>query len=234
MKKISVFILLIAAVLLCPHHPVCDARTITIDPGHSYSKPGAISCSGLGEVYFNDALAERIVSALRKAGHTVRLTRKGKESPRLTQRAASAKGSDLFLSIHHDSVQPQFLEHYSANDGTERLCSTHATGYSVFVSRKNAYAKQSEIIASRISRNLQHAGFIPSMHHAEDIPGERRDFNPLLGIYHFDNLVVLSHSPVPAVLIEFAVIVNAEDEQNARDPHVMDTLAAAIAASITQ
>ncbi|MGO9014199.1 MAG: N-acetylmuramoyl-L-alanine amidase, partial [Dissulfurispiraceae bacterium] len=72
--RIFVFFLMLP-LLMCLHLTVCDAMIITVDPGHSYPKPGAVSCSGVGEVYFNDALAERVASALHKAGHIVRLTR---------------------------------------------------------------------------------------------------------------------------------------------------------------
>ncbi len=213
----------------------CNALIITVDPGHSYSKPGAISCSGVGEVYFNDALAARVVTALQKAGHTVRLTRTGKEAPTLIQRAATAKGSDLLLSIHHDSVQPQFLSHKAGLDGKDHLCTYHAKGYSIFISQKNAHLDQSKAIATRIAMNLQSAGFTPSLHHAEDVPGERRElFDASLGIYYFDDLIVLKSAQIPAVLVEANVIVNPEDEQESVKKPVMDAFSSAIVKAVVQ
>jgi N-acetylmuramoyl-L-alanine amidase len=226
-------LLLASALLLCLLLPICDAMTITLDPGHSYSKPGAISCSGVGEVFFNDALAARLASALRKAGHIVRLTRKGEESPTLIQRAASAKGSSLLISLHHDSVQPQFLQQYTDSSGKDQLCSRHAAGYSVFVSRKNANPEHSIAIASIIAHSLRQAGFTPSLHHTEDVTGERKEFDSSLGIYYYDNLVVLKKSPVPALLIEVGVIKNPEEEKNLSDTNVMDAFSAGIVEAVS-
>lgn len=227
--------LLVSTFLLCLSTTVCKATTITIDPGHSYSKPGAMSCSGIGEVYFNDALASYVAAALQKAGHTVRLTRMGKGSPSLLQRAADSKTSSLLLSLHHDSVQPQFLDRYVGQDGKERLCTRHARGYSIFISRKNAKIKESETIAIRIARSLQRAGFSPSHHHSENIPGEGREMmDSSLGIYYFDDLVVLKKAGVPAILVEAGVIVNNEDELISAKPETMAMFSAAVVDSLTQ
>ena len=50
------------------------------------------------------------------------------------------------------------------------------------------------------------------MHHAEDIPGERRHLvDAGRGIYNIDFLVV-KETKMPAILLEAGIIVNREDE----------------------
>ena len=208
----------------------CLAIVITIDPGHSISRSGALSCSGIKEVYFNDNMASVLALKLQKKGYSTRITRKENESPSLIQRAAMAKGSDVLISIHHDSVQPQFLEKLAGN----RQCSNHANGYSIFISRKNTHFDQSRAVAVRISTELRHSGFTPSLHHAEDVPGENRQlFDRSLGIYFFDDLVVLKKAPVAAILIEAFVIVNPADEGRAADPVTIGRFSEAIATALT-
>jgi N-acetylmuramoyl-L-alanine amidase len=104
------------------------------------------------------------------------------------------------------------------------------SGYSLFVSRLNPGLRESLACAQAIGGELRGAGYAPSLHHAEPIPGENR---PLAdagnGIHYFDDLVVLKSTAVPAVLMEAGIIVNRDDELSLGQANTRKRLATAIA-----
>lgn len=198
---------------------------LILDPGHSPMKPGATSCSGLPEYQFNDQLVATIVRFLAERGLACDVTRRGREELSLKERGAKASGHKLFLSVHHDSVQPVYLERFQG-----QLCSRKAHGYALFVSQKNAYFETSLLYARVLGELLVAMGFQPSTHHGEAISGENRTLlDPRLGIYQFDDLVVLKTSKAPAILLEAAVIVHPEEERLAQHPGFQKAIAEAVA-----
>lgn len=185
---------------------------IMIDPGHSPKRKGAIGCSGKPEYRYNAELVSKIATHLEALGVNVSLTKERDSELSLTARAKKSKGKDLFLSVHHDSVQPRFI-HARSSKG---VCSHKAEGFSIFVSRSNRYVKESLDYAHKLGEALVKQGLSPTHHHAEKIRGENRPlYNPDLGIYFFDNLAVLKRANSPAILLEVAVIVHPEDEKRA-------------------
>ena len=84
---------------------------------------------------------------------------------------ARAAGADLFPLLHHDTVQPQYLATWTV-DGKPQRYSDAFHGYSVFVSDENAHAADSRRFGALIGEAMLAAGFSPSLHHAEMIPGE--------------------------------------------------------------
>ena len=81
------------------------------------------------------------------------------------------------------------------------------------MSRKNLYYERSLSYARKLGESLVAQGLHPSLHHAEPIPGENRLLlDKKLGIYAFDELVVLKEAKSPAILLEAGVIVNPQDE----------------------
>ena len=222
-------ILFCAGLIFCASSQAFSAN-ILIDPGHSPGSPGAISCSGIPEFLYNDILAGKIAGRLRKAGVKVSMTRTPTSNISLSKRIAKSKGKDLFLSIHHDSVQPQFLTRQPAGG----VCSSKAQGFSIFVSRKNPYFEKSLDYARELGTALVKKGFYPTHHHAENITGENRYlFDPNLGIYYFDDLAVLKNAKAPAILLEAAVIVNPEDEDRAASDKYQRAIAELIERSVT-
>jgi len=182
---------------------------LIIDPGHSPDSPGATSCTGKPEYLYNAYLAETVVSSLRKHHMQVTLTRQRMEAMSLKDRALAAKGKCLILSLHHDSVQPQFVTW----DKKGRPFSSKAKGFSIFISRKNKYYLQALSDAHNLGTALLRRGLMPTLHHAEKIVGENRQLvDSKRGIYFYDNLFILRKSDAPAILLEAAVIVNPRDE----------------------
>lgn len=218
---------LLAGLLGSQFHSTAQAASITIDPGHSPRSPGAMSCSGKPEFMFNEALSEIVAARLRSDGLTVRLS-KPRGDVSLDSRAKSSGGTEVLLSIHHDSVQPQFITKSKQSKGR---CSNKASGFSLFVSGRNPHYEQSLDFARRLGQALVRRGFMPSLHHAEAIRGENRELeDKTLGIYRFDDLVVLKRSTTPALLLEAAVIVNPADESSASS----DDFSSAIADSVRE
>ena len=209
-----------------------QAATVAIDIGHSLSKPGALSARGRDEFQFNRDLARRIADALLERGIAVRLINAAGDIDRLTDRPRQARDVDLFLSIHHDSMQAHFLASWD-RDGTETPYGDRYAGHSLFISRENPRLKQSLACASAIGRQMRDAGFTPTTHHAEKIPGENRPFaDEPNGVHYFDHLAVLRHAHVPGVLFEAGVIVNRAEELLLLDPERQTRMAQAIARGI--
>ena len=212
--------------------PAAHAAAIAVDVGHYLKEPGAISARGVPEFEYNLRLARELAVALREAGHKALLIGDDGLAETLGSRAPRAAGMDLFISIHHDSVQPRFLAPWE-HDGAVRLYSDQFAGYSLFVSRLHPQLQPSLKCASAIGAALNAAGFTASRYHADPIVGENRPFaDEPNGVHYFDNLAVLKTASVPALLFEAGVIVNRAEELRMRDPAVRKSIAAAIVAGV--
>ncbi len=209
-----------------------QAATVAIDIGHSLNKPGALSARGRDEFQFNRDLSLQVADALLARGIAVRLINADGDIDRLTDRPRKARDVDLFLSVHHDSMQAHFLASWD-RDGTETPYGDRYAGHSLFISRENPRPKQSLACASAIGKQMRDAGFTPTRHHAEKIPGENRPFaDEPNGVHYFDHLAVLRHAHVPGVLFEAGVIVNREEELLLLEPERQARMAQAIATGI--
>jgi N-acetylmuramoyl-L-alanine amidase len=209
----------------------CLSTRVALDVGHTPAKPGAISASGVPEFRFNRALADAVAAALQHRGiASVRLNPAAREVTLKTRtRKAQAAGATVFLSLHHDSAQP----HYLATAANGYASTDRFRGYSLFISGRNAKALASRRLADSVGAALRQAGFVPSLHHAEPIPGENRPLlDAGLGIYRFDDLVVLRTAPMPALLIEAGIIVNPAEEPWLASAEGRARLAEAIASGV--
>src|SRR6266705_1992650 len=209
--------------------PAQARTTVAIDVGHFLEEPGATSARGRTELEFNRELALEIESAARGRGLETMLIGSDGFMSKLAGRTAAAAGAAFFLSVHHDSVQPHFLETWEY-DRVERLFSDRYAGFSLFVSRKSAFVRPSLACASAIGEAMRRAGFSPSLYHADPIPGESKPFaDRTNGVHYYDNLIVLKTARTPAVLIEAGVIVNRDEETRVQSEDVRKRIAAAVA-----
>ena len=209
-----------------------SAASIAIDVGHYLDKPGVISARGITEFEYNLRLSREIADALRRAGHKVMLIGDDGKADNLGRRAPRAAGMDLFISVHHDSVQPRFLSPWEY-EGVQLLYSDRFSGYSLFVSRLQAHTETSLRCASAIGAALRQAGHKPSLYHADPIVGENRPFaDEANGVHYFDNLAVLKTANLPALLFEAGVLVNRDEELRMRDPAVRRTIVQAVESGI--
>lgn len=217
----------------------CDAANykIALDVGHYRARPGAISARGVTEFSYNLALARAVLAGLRRDGFTKAflIGESGTPLPleRRTQIASEA-GADLFISLHHDSVQPRYLSQWTV-DGHPQHYSDLFHGYSLFISGKNRHERESREFAMLLGQALLDDGLTPSLHHAENIPGENR---PLLdvriGLYQFDDLIVLKTASSPAALLESGIIVNRSEEEQIRKGSYDTRVTAALLKAIQQ
>jgi len=212
--------------------PVQARETVAIDVGHFLEEPGATSARGRPELEFNRELALEIDSAVLGKGLGGFLVGADGFMSKLVGRTAAGANADFLLSVHHDSVQPHFLETWEY-ESVQRLFSDRYAGFSLFVSRKSAFVRPSLACASAIGAAMRHAGFSPSLYHADRIPGESKPFaDKTNGVHYYDNLIVLKTARTPAVLLEAGVIVNRDEELQMQLESVRKRIAEAVAAGL--
>lgn len=208
---------------------------MVLDPGHTPKQAGALGAKGIHEVIYNDALSAKLAKALQAMGVQVVLTRTPTEEISLDARAelANARHADLFLALHHDSAQLKYLTKTEVNGAPAYQTIQPIAGYSIFVSQRNPQFAQSQQFAQLLGESLRALGRPPTPHHAEPIPGENRELlDARLGIYQFDELLVLRKTTVPAVLLEVGVIVDAQDEKYVADSTQQDAIVQAVVAAV--
>ena len=119
---------------------------VVIDVGHTVEAGGATSARGVPEYVFNSRLAKRIERHLLEAGfvRTDLMITRGVGRPQLAARAAraNAAGADLFVSVHHDSVQDFYLGKWP-HDGRVDRFSDKFSGYSIFISNDSIRSAES-------------------------------------------------------------------------------------------
>ena len=210
---IAAFVLSLSA----PAWGTCEVRNfaVAVDTGHSPQEPGSTSARGKSEFEFNDRLARELHKALQEAGYgqSFLLNPYRKElSLHERTKLADGRSADLFLSIHHDSVQPHYLSSWKYKDQTLKYADQFS-GFSLWVSGSSRGSAAALLTAKAIGSAMLSRGLTPTQHHAEPIPGESRTvLDARRGIYRRDGLAVLRTSKAPAVLIEAGVIVNRAEE----------------------
>lgn len=225
--------LIVAAALLVGAAAAHGAR-IAVDVGHYLAQAGATSARGTTEFEFNRRLALELAGSLKNAGHEVMTIGDDGLASDLGQRSPRARGMDLFISIHHDSVQRRFLEPWE-HEGVQRYFSDRFSGYSIFVSRENPRLAVSLACASAIGAAMRSAGFTPSLYHADPVLGENRTFaDKVNGVHYFDRLAVLRTASIPALLFEAGVIVNRDEEMRMHDPAVRTAMVGAMTTAISE
>lgn len=203
----------------------CFGFTLGLDVGHTSQKYGALSSSCEKEYNYNLALVKYIDKKLRQNSDITIFSNIEAQNISFSKRYELSQGKDLFVSIHHDSVQPQYITY----DGKHCPQTNYAQGFSIFVSKKNKYYEKSLLYARKFATNLMAKGLKPTLHHSENIDGERRVLlDRRLGIYQFDDLKVLKNAHSPAFLFEAGVIVNPKDEQLVRSVDFRDSIVFAL------
>ena len=195
-----------------------------MDVGHYNEYPGVISASSRAEFEYNLELANDVRDVLLASGHAVRMIGERGDYAELHHRTRDARGTSLFLSIHHDSVKERLLPQA---DGF--------AGFSLFISRATPELGKSLACASAIGERMRAAGFVPSRYHADPVLGEDRPFaDETNGVHYYDNLAVGRTATMPSVLFEAGVIVNREEDLRMRDPAVRGAIARAIGEGVSR
>ena len=212
------------------------ASEVALDVGHTLEASGAVSARGGREFDFNRRLAGVLVPALAERGLTVRPINFYGRIASLAERPRQAAGADFFLSIHHDSVQPELLMPW-VWDGSAQTYSDRHSGFALFVSRDSPDLATSLRCASAMGARLRRLGFVGATHHADSLPGHERPYADAdNAVYFYDQLIVLYRTTLPAVLFEAGVLKHRDEELALRDPvrqaRMADALATGIAACL--
>ena len=194
-----------------------------VDVGHSEKSAGAMSARGVTEYEYNLRLAKAVTQALGELGFaktTLLITEDPKRNA-LFKRAERANNlaADLFLSIHHDSVPNKFLEKWEF-EGEKHGFSDRFKGHSIFISNDNADRKGSLLFGQLLGGGLKTRGLQYTPHYVEPFMGNRRRVlvDAEAGVYRYDQLIVLRHTRMPAVLLEAGSIINRDEELELRGP----------------
>lgn len=181
------------------------APTVILDTGHTRARPGSMSAAGVGEYWFNLQVSDAVARHLAAAGVQVqRIAADGADVP-LAARTRGSADADLFASIHHDSIQQEWI------DAGRR---SEFAGFAIFTSGKNSFKARSEACGQVVGQALIDIGETPSRYHAWPVKGEGRPFlAERVGLHQFDDLVVLKTARAPAILVEVGVIANPEEER---------------------
>lgn len=226
--KQSAFILWLLCGLV-PHSALAhaDLADLALDVGHGWNAPGATSARGRSEHAFNRELSGRLAEAAEAAGLRVRPINFDGAISSLPERARQAEGSQILLSVHHDSISEQFLLPWDW-DGAAQSYTDVKRGFGLFISRRNPALERSLACASRIGESLRRAGFVPSPWHArKHAPADADN-----GVWYYDNLIVLHQARGPAVLFEAGVIKHREEELALRDPERQAAMVQALVAAL--
>ncbi|MBF0127646.1 MAG: N-acetylmuramoyl-L-alanine amidase [Magnetococcales bacterium] len=206
----------------------CRELKIAIDVGHAWFDGGATSSRGKSEFDFNLAMGNQILDQLVMNGYRRAFAIVNPPNLRERVRIAETRQADLLISIHHDSVQPMYLKPWEHN-GRKQRYSDAFKGYSILVSTKSLQFTKSLEFAKLLGGNFRAAGFQPAYHHSRKVVGGRHNMlDENLGIYQFDNLVVLKYPSIPAVLIEFGVIVHRDEEILLGTPETREKMTRAV------
>ncbi|MFA5110837.1 MAG: N-acetylmuramoyl-L-alanine amidase [Desulfobaccales bacterium] len=189
---------------------------VAVDIGHTRNTPGAISARGVPEYLFNKRIAtllhQKLLHDQRFKGSF--MINESGDDLSLPARAALAdrQGAVLFVSIHHDSVEPKDLSYWLYQGKLLAHCDKFA-GYSIFYSEENGSPLNSLTFAVILGSEMLRNGFCPTLHHAEKFTGGDKDLiDRIRGVYKYNKLVVLRTTEMPAVLFECGVIKNSNEE----------------------
>lgn len=218
--------------LSCLFNVAVAGPLIAVDVGHGLKDSGATSARGRSEFEFNGVLARKLAGALQQRGLGVREINFAGDVGSLTARTAQARGSDFFISIHHDSISEAWLKPWLW-EGVERTYTDVKRGYGIFVSQESPDLETSLRCASAIGSQMRRAGFVPTPWHArKHKPADLEN-----GVWYYDHLVVLYRTTLPAVLFEAGVIKHQEEELELLDPErqalMADVVATGIAACLS-
>jgi len=213
----------------------CDRSRfrMVVDVGHTLQAPGALSARNVWEYDFNLRLAREIQERLVADGFTgaMLLVTGGEARPSLFKRttAANELAVDLFLSVHHDSVPDWLYEEWEFM-GTPSHFSDKFNGYSIFVSHENQHYDASLLFATFLGQQLKARGLQYARQYTESFMGKYQHelVDGELGIYRYDQLVVLKETKMPSVLLEAGSIINRDEELQMNSPERRDLIVASV------
>ncbi len=257
-----------------PVTPVSQAQThkklVVLDSGHTPTLPGALSWTNHKEVEYNDAIVSVLANKLATTDASLLLTRQPGQAAQIPSylrtylanpisesewarqdhlygriALANYNKADLFIAIHHDSVQEKYLKPAEYNHEKSFLINSDfyakfKVGYSIYLAKDgladtNPTYQKSLRFAKILAARLQKLGRTPSTHHDENTKGEAYEIiDSKLGIYNGKRLAILRNAQVPAVLVEVGVLLDPTDEKLVSSPAFKNAFAQAVTDSVNE
>ncbi|MCB0353710.1 MAG: N-acetylmuramoyl-L-alanine amidase [Bdellovibrionales bacterium] len=197
-------------------HQRNEPFVIMFDSGHTNREPGALGVQGEFEKKYNDTLVDELIALLNR-DESFRTYRSAEpdEEISLEERSFRANriSADLFLSIHHNSVNEEKIEYFSLEGRTAARTREDRQGYSLYISAKNPRITDSLWFATALGKRLEEIGRESySIHSKSSPPAGQQLMNKRYGIFQYDNLAVLKAASMPALLFEVGFIVDEKDD----------------------
>jgi N-acetylmuramoyl-L-alanine amidase len=221
--------------------PLCNRSQfrVLVDVGHTNDAGGALSARGTFEYVFNLRLAAQIEQSLIDAGFDKAMLMVSTQRPNtgLFTRVALANrlNPDLLLSIHHDAVPDRMLANWEFEGAKHQYCDRFP-GHSIFISRDNRDYGGSLLFGQMLGRCLKARGLQYTPHYVEKFMGSRRRIlvDAQAGVYRYDQLILLRHTQMPAVLLEAGSIVNRDEEVALASPERRELISAAATEAVEE
>ncbi|MCD6073242.1 MAG: putative N-acetylmuramoyl-L-alanine amidase amiC [Rhodospirillales bacterium] len=202
-------------------------KVIVIDPGHGGVDPGALAPSGAYEKDITLAAAKdfkRRLDATRR--YDVHLTRDNDTFIRLRDRIgiARAKGADLFISLHADSLASKGVRGMSVYTLSEKASDKEAAELADKENKADLIAgidltSENANVTNILIDLAQRETMNESARFAGNLVGELRTVSKVLPQAHrFAGFAVLKAPDVPSVLLEMGFLSNPQDEKALTDP----------------
>lgn len=179
--------------------------TVTVDPGHGGTDPGAHTAAGLTEAAIVLPYAQDLVAELRRRGHSAGITRTDDTFVQLADRArlANAVRADAFVSLHANAASAEA-----------------ANGAWVIFTKGSAEAER---LARAVFDTL---AVLPGVPDADPAAEVYPDESPEVG---GRRLAVLRQTDMPAILVEMGFLTNAGDAGQLVQPNMRAAIVRAIA-----
>ncbi|MFC3226724.1 N-acetylmuramoyl-L-alanine amidase [Marinibaculum pumilum] len=218
-----------------------DRQVVVIDAGHGGVDPGAIGISGLHEKDVTLAVAIKTANLLRRSGrYDVYLTRDRDVFLKLRERVAiaRARGADLFVSIHADSVGDPSVRGGAVYTLSETASDKEAAALAAQENKADLIAgvdlggendDVASILIDLVQRDTKNRSAEMASFTVDEL---RQQARVRTRPHRFAGFRVLKAPDVPSVLVELGFMSNRDDEAMLRGDAGQLRLARAIAAAI--
>jgi len=177
---------------------------------------GAKSASGVYEYKFNDKIVSLFQQKKYQLPNVKYQTILATQNVSLRERVGFVNKilkPDLYIEIHQDSALFRDIKK-AKKEGVNGKMWKLMTGYSVHISSKNKFYKQSLTFSKLLSKELSDKNFKPNIYH----DGKNRfpTIDKKLGIYNRIRpygIYILYFSQTPTVILECSTIINPKDEK---------------------
>ena len=224
-----------------PKKPKASKIVVVIDPGHGGIDPGTIGPRGTWEKHIALAYGKTLRRKLLATGrYDVVLTRNRDVFLPLRRRIAiaRAKGADLFLSLHADSIANPRLRGAHVYTLSEEASDAEAAALAAKENKSDLIAGvdlsgQSDDVTNILIDLAQRETMNQSAIFARMLIAElRRTTKVIRKSHRFAGFAVLKAPDVPSVLVELGYLSNPTEEKLLRQPKHRARVASAIVRGI--